>query len=104
MPTRDEVDALISKVENFKATREVINNPSTQTYTLTHSHMYLVTVARGAASDENTAGMYIVTAYNAAGLCKTISASSIVSVSIDKTTLTITTTATGVLVSIMQIV
>lgn len=103
VPTREEVDALSTSLGNFTCTREVISGASTQTYTLTHSHMYLVTVARGSNASAETAGIYIVTAYNGSGLCKTISASSAATVSVNKTTLTITTTMTSMLVSIMQI-
>lgn len=97
------VSALNSKTENFNAIRAVISAAGTETFTLTHSHMYLVTVARGSNANDETAGLYIVTAYSGAGLCKTISASSAATVSVNKTTLTITTTMTSMLVSIMQI-
>lgn len=103
LPTRAEVDALTTNIGNFTCIREVVSDASTKTYTLTHSHMYLVTMARGSNADDSTAGLYVVTAYNGAGLCKTISASSLATVSVDKTTLTITTTLSGVLISIMQI-
>lgn len=94
---------LNSNIGNFTLIREGAATAGTYTYQLEHSHVYLVTVVRASSFDSATHGMYIVASWNGAGSVSVIKESSGVTLSQDKTTLTVTTTLSQMTISIMRI-
>ena len=79
-----------------------MDSAGTQTFSLTSAKGYLLIVTRNNSADTGKQGMYLVQA-NTNACVKTISASSVATVSISGTTLSVTTSDANVHLSLMPI-
>ena len=96
-PRDSEIDALNTQITNlstrssefFTTSKQVVS--TTKTYTLTNKGQYLLIVSHPTKTD---VGLYLIDAYNNSGSkVAAIKASTYATVSVDKITLTVTTTS-----------
>lgn len=101
----DAINTLNSQIANLSIVQEYASSPATKTFTLASGGCYMVVIDKLNAGDAGTAcGMYMVQAHSGVSALRTIAQSAALSaITVDKLTLTITTSANYVGIAVIRL-